>query len=89
MGLFLIILETTWLVFNYQLSRYGTDIGLSDYKKYFVISGSICLAYLLLSLQQYINWIAIVAIISITVIILLIYCSYQLVGIYYYNIFDK
>jgi hypothetical protein len=33
------------------------------------------------------SWIAIVAVVSLTAIVLIVYCGYQLVGIYYYRLF--
>ena len=36
-----------------------------------------------------VGWVAMVVIVSISMIVLLVYCTYQIVGIYYYNIFHK
>jgi hypothetical protein len=88
LGLFLIALEGVWFVFNYQLYRYGEGVQLVGYRKYFGISGFICLAYLFLSLQHYVSWIVLVLSVSLAAIVLVTYCGYQLVGIYYYNIFS-
>ena len=88
-GLFLILFEVLWFSFNYFLYKYGIGLSIFNYKKYFIISGIICLSYILLSLAGRINWVAIVTIVSVTDIALIVYCGYQLVGIYYENIFNK
>jgi len=49
-GLFLIPLEIVWFIYNFQLYKYGDNIQLSNYKKYFGILGAICFAYVFLSL---------------------------------------
>lgn len=49
-GLFLIPLEIMWFLFNYFLYRYGSGISLTNYKKYFVVSGVISVSYICLSL---------------------------------------
>ena len=85
----LIALEAVWFVFNYQLYRYGEGVQLVGYRKYFGISGFVCLAYLFLSLQHYVPWILLVISVSAAAIVLLVYSGYQLVGIYYYNIFSE
>lgn len=86
-GFFLILLEILWFGFNFLLYKYAVGISLKGFSKYFVISAVICLAYLCLSLEQYLHWIAVVTVVSFTAIVLIIYCGYQLVGIYYFNIF--
>lgn len=88
-GMFLILLEIFWFIFNYLLYRYGTGLPLTNFKKYFVISGLICLSYLFLSLEEQVNWVGLVVVVSLTAIALIVYCGYQLVGIYYYNIFTN
>ena len=88
-GLFLILLEALWLVFNYMLYRYGIGLPVSNFKKYFVMSGFICVSYIFLSLAGKISYIGIIVVVSVTCIVLLVYCAYQLVGIYYYNLVDR
>ena len=88
-GFFLIVIEGLWFAFNYLLYRYGTGLPLSNFSKYIIISSVISVAYLCLSLEQYLHWIAIVTVVSFAAIILIVYCGYQLVGIYYFNIFEE
>ena len=89
LGLFLILFEVVWFLFNYLLYRYSIGLPLMNFKKYFIISGLICISYLFLSLVGTVNWVAIVVVVSLTMIVLIVYCTYQLVGIYYYNVFEK
>lgn len=88
-ALFLIPLEAVWFCFNFLLYKYGTGLTLSAFKKYFVISGVICVSYFCLSLEEYVNWVALVVVVSVTAMALTVYCGYQLVGIYYYKIFPE
>lgn len=55
--------------------------------KFIVVFASVSTAYLFLSLCEKVNWIAITVIVSLVVIVLIIYSIYQIVGLYYYNIF--
>lgn len=88
-GLFLIVLEWGWFAFNFMLYRYGSGTKLSGYKKYWAISAAISLGLLFLSVEWGIGWVAMVVLVSLSMIVLLVYCTYQIVGIYYYNIFTK
>jgi hypothetical protein len=88
-GLFLIALEWLWFLFNFLLYRHGSGLQLSGYRKYWGISGAVSLGYLFLSVEWGVGWVAMVVIVSISMIVLLVYCTYQIVGIYYYNIFPK
>lgn len=45
------------------------------------------MSYLFLSLANQIHWIAIITIISLAVVVLIVYSSYQIVGLYYGMIF--
>lgn len=47
------------------------------------------MAYLFLSLSAQVNWIAITVIVSVVVLVLIIYSSYQIVGLYYGLFFRK
>lgn len=87
-GLFLIPLEIVWFVFNYLLYRYGSGLTLSDFKKYFIVSGVISISYVFLSLEGILNWLCIVIAVSFASVALIVYCGYQLVGIYYHKIFS-
>lgn len=86
-ALFLLPLEAVWFVFNFLLYRYGIGLTLSEFKKYFIISGLISLSYLFLSLEEKINWVGLVVIVSLSTVALIVYSGYQLVGIYYFRIF--
>ena len=87
-GLFLIPLELVWVVFNYLLYRYGSGLTLSHFKKYFVVSGLISFSYLFLSLSGHLGWLWIVIVVTSACIALIVYCGYQLVGIYYNRLFS-
>lgn len=87
-GLALIAFEIIWFIYNYSLYRYGNGTQISGYKKYFGISGVICLSYILLSLEDMVSWVAIVVIVSLSMAVLLTYCIYQIIGIYYNNLFN-
>jgi len=88
-GLFLIPLEIVWFVFNYMLYKYGSGLTLSDFKKYFVVSGLISVSYLFLSLEGQVSWLWIVVVVSVASVGLIVYCGYQLVGIYYNRLFAQ
>jgi hypothetical protein len=86
-GLFLIGLEWVWFAFNFLLYRYGSGTQLSGYKKYWGLSGAVSIGYLLLSVEWGVGWVAMVVVVSLAMVVLLVYCGYQIVGIFYYNIF--
>lgn len=85
----LIPLEVIWFVFNYMLYRYGEGDKIKDHIKFEVSVVCICLAYLFLSIESYVHWIAVVVIVGIVVVVLIIYSSYQIVGLYYGLIFKQ
>lgn len=86
--LFLILLEIIWFIANYMLYKYGESDSLKDHIKFLISTISIIIAYLFLSLAEQINWIVITVFVSIIVVVLIIYSSYQIVGLYY-TLFKK
>lgn len=72
-GLALIPLEISWLLFNYALYYYGNDESILNQIKLFICSGAIIVAYIFLSLMGTLNWIAIMVVVGIMVLVLLVY----------------
>ena len=87
--LFLIPLEILWMGFNIMLYRYGEGDSIKSHLKLIISSACISLAYLFLSLGANMNWIPIVVISSLGVVVLIIYSIYQIVGLYYHQMFKK
>lgn len=72
-----------------MLYRYGEGDKLLVHIKFVITTSAICIAYLMLSLSDVVNWIVIVVIVSIVVVILITYSTYQIVGLYYHIMFRK
>lgn len=89
MCLFLIPAEAVWVGFNYMLYRYGEGDSVKDHLKLVISSALIMVSYLLLSLTGRLSWIAIVVIVSLVVVVLIVYSSYQVVGLYYRHLFKN
>ena len=87
--LFLIPAEAVWVGFNYMLYRYGEGDSVKDHLKLVISSALIMVSYLLLSLTGRLSWIAIVVIVSLVVVVLIVYSSYQVVGLYYRHLFKN
>lgn len=87
--LYLLGFEVLWVTFNLLLYKYGEGDSAKDHVKFLVCTGCVMLAYLFLSLIEHVNWILITVIVSIVVVVLIVYCSYQIVGLYYELMFKK
>jgi Ca2+/Na+ antiporter len=72
-----------------MLYKHGEGDPLSKHLKFIVAVVCISIAYLLLSLSAQVNWIGIVVVISLVVVVLIIYSTYQIVGLYYSYIFKE
>jgi len=88
-SLFLIPLQLVWMAYGYILYKYAEGYTISDYLKFIVCSTSICFGYLALALNAYLNWIFVLIVLIVVVIILIVYSFYQVLGLYYYQIFGK
>ena len=73
-----------------MLYRYGEGYHIMDCAKFIVSSGFICLAFLLLSLIEYITWEVIIAFLIVSFVVSIVYGLYQVIGLYYFYLFkDK
>ncbi len=72
-----------------MLYKYGEGDKIKHHVKFLVATTCIIISYIMLSLAGNINWIAIVVVVSMVVVVLIVYSTYQIVGLYYSMLFKE